>query len=122
MLVVLALSIAVANAPSSEFAACMQRAGQVSADMLSCGSEEVRRIDGRMNRAYRLLMTRLPRAEQRRLRTEQRAWLKHHVTEVDRLAADPNEGSIAFLQSQNFELQDLGERTALLEKKVAALR
>jgi uncharacterized protein YecT (DUF1311 family) len=53
-----------------------------------------------------------------RLQREQGAWLKHHLREAHRLAADPNTGSGAFLVSEGFELDDLTARTLELEKRV----
>ncbi|WP_348642961.1 hypothetical protein [Mesorhizobium sp. B2-3-12] len=52
------------------------------------------------------------------MQREQRAWLKQHLREAHRLAADPNNGSAAFLDSQGFELDDLSVRTTELEKRV----
>ena len=58
------------------------------------------------------------RAERTGLQREQRAWLKHHLAETARLAADPDNGSVAFLDSQSFELDDLSKRTLELEARV----
>ena len=71
-----------------------------------------------LNAAYNTLMHREHGAERTRLQREQRAWLKHHLRETHRLAADPDNGSAAFLSSQGFELDDLSARTAELEKRV----
>ncbi|MBZ9738125.1 lysozyme inhibitor LprI family protein [Mesorhizobium sp. CO1-1-4] len=85
--------------------------------MLDCREIEIDKFDVRLNAAYNTLMQREHGAE-RTLQREQRAWLKHHLREAHRLAADPNNGSAAFLDSQGSELDDLSARTAELEKRV----
>jgi uncharacterized protein YecT (DUF1311 family) len=56
------------------------------------------------------------------LQSEQRAWLKHHLSETHGLVVNPNNGSAAFIDSQAFELDDLSERTLTLEKRVGMAR
>lgn len=48
--------------------------------------------------------------------------MKHHLSETHRLAADPNNGSVGFLDSQAFELKDIADRALLLEKRAQASR
>jgi uncharacterized protein YecT (DUF1311 family) len=103
---------------SPQFDACMKQAGGVSTRMLDCGKKEIDRWDKRLNAAYQTLMHRGTHAERAKLQQEQRAWLRHHLAETRRLAADPNNGSVAFLDSQAFELSDLSGRTLALEKRV----
>lgn len=43
-----------------------------------------------------------------------------HLSETHRLAVDPNNGSVAFLDSQSFEFDDLVQRTLQLEKRVGS--
>ena len=105
--------------PSAVFLACMDHADGVTSAMLECGRAEIDRVDARLNAAYRRLMTTLPAADAVRLHASQRAWLRHHLTETRRLAGAPDTGSLAFVDSQRFELQDLGERTILLERMLA---
>jgi uncharacterized protein YecT (DUF1311 family) len=103
---------------SPEFQACIDHADGVSTAMLDCGHAEIAKWDIRLNAAYRALMNSGNPADQAHLRLEQRAWLKHHLSETHRLAADPDAGSGAFLVSQDFELDDLKARTLVLEKRV----
>jgi len=102
----------------AELKACIDRAGGVSTEMLACGKTQIDKWDVRLNAAYKALLRRGSRAERTRLQREQRAWLKHHLAETARLAADPNNGSVAFLDSQSFELDDLSKRTLELEARV----
>lgn len=116
-----ALSIAAFPASaqqSAEFDACMAQADGVSSKMLDCGKAEIGKWDARLNAAYRTLLHRSADKMRAQLQQEQRTWLKHHLSETHRLAADPNNGSLAFLDSQSFELDDLVERTSQLEKRV----
>lgn len=105
---------------SAEFDACMKRADGVSDSMLGCGKAEIGKWDPRLNAAYQTLLRRLKGADRAQLQQEQRTWLKHHLSETHRLAANPDNGSVAFLESQSFELDDLIERTQVLEKRVDA--
>ena len=107
---------------SPEFDACMDKAEGVSTKMLDCGKTEIDKWDIRLNTAYRALLASSKGEAHAQLQTEQRAWLKHHLSETHRLAADPNNGSVAFLDSQAFELKDIADRTLLLEKRATASR
>ena len=105
---------------SAEFDACMAQAEGVSSKMLDCGKAEIDKWDARLNAAYRTLLKGAADEKRAHLQQEQRTWLKHHLSETRRLATDPNNGSVAFLDSQSFELDDLVQRTLLLEKRVNA--
>nr|WP_146984703.1 lysozyme inhibitor LprI family protein [Bradyrhizobium macuxiense] len=107
---------------SAEYDACMDKAEGVSTKMLDCGKAEIDKWDARLNTAYQALLASSKGEAHAQLLTEQRAWLKHHLSETHRLAADPNNGSVAFLDSQAFELKDIADRTLLLEKRVQASR
>ncbi|RXH18345.1 lysozyme inhibitor LprI family protein [Bradyrhizobium guangzhouense] len=103
---------------SAEFDACVAEADGVSSKMLDCGKAEINKWDVRLNAAYQTLLHRSVDKTRARLQEQQRAWLKHHLSETRRLAADPDNGSVAFLDSQSFELDDLVARTLQLEKRV----
>jgi uncharacterized protein YecT (DUF1311 family) len=103
---------------TAEFDACMAQAAGVSSKMLDCGHAEIDRWDRRLNSAYQKLLKREKGAARVKLQREQRDWLKRHLRETERLAADPNNGSVAFLDSQAFELDDLSSRTLELEKRL----
>ncbi|RAZ85536.1 hypothetical protein DPM33_29200 [Mesorhizobium hawassense] len=102
----------------AEMKACIDRSAGVTEAMLNCGKAEIDKFDVRLNAAYNTLMQGEHGPERARLQREQRAWLKHHLQEAHRLAADPDNGSAAFLTSQGFELDDLSTRTVELEKRV----
>ena len=103
---------------SAEFDACVAQADGVSSKMLDCGKAEIDKWDVRLNAAYQTLMHRSEDKTQAQLQQEQRTWLKPQWTETHRLAADPDNGSVAVLDSQSFELDDLVARTLQLEKRV----
>lgn len=86
--------------------------------MLECHKAEVGRWDPRLNAAYQTLLHRYKDKERAQLQQEQRAWLKHHLSETHRLAAQPDIGDAAFEMSESFELDDLIKRTLALEKLV----
>ncbi|MGN6769944.1 MAG: lysozyme inhibitor LprI family protein [Rhizobiaceae bacterium] len=117
-LVLIALTRPAFAQSAEEMKACIDRTGGVSTEMLKCGKAEIDKWDARLNAAYKTLMDRKHGSERTRFQNEQRAWLKHHLREVNRLAADPNNGSMAFIESQSFELGDLSARTLELEKRV----
>ncbi|HVV42932.1 MAG TPA: lysozyme inhibitor LprI family protein [Nitrobacter sp.] len=123
VLIAIAVSPALADPPTleqseTEFKACVDQSGGISTEMLKCGKAQIDKWDARLNAAYKTLMLHEHGAGRARLQREQRAWLKHHLRETRRLAVDPNNGSVAFLDSQAFELDDLSTRTLELEKRV----
>lgn len=107
---------------SAAYDACMDKAEGVSTKMLACGKAEIDKWDTRLNTAYQALLATSTGEAHAQLQTEQRAWLKHHLSETHRLAEDPNNGSVAFLDSQAFELKDIADRTLVLEKRAHDLR
>jgi uncharacterized protein YecT (DUF1311 family) len=90
--------------------------------MLDCGKVEIGKWDALLNAAYATLLHNSKGEDRAHLQSEQRAWLKHHLSETHRLAVNPNNGSAAFIDSQAFELHDLSERTLTLEKRVRMAR
>jgi uncharacterized protein YecT (DUF1311 family) len=109
---------AFAQQSDSEMAACVDRANGATDEMLDCGKAEIGKWDARLNAAYQTLLHRESGAGRTRLQTEQKAWLRHHLKETHRLAADPDTGSGAFMLSQGFELDDITKRTLALEQRV----
>lgn len=104
---------------SAQFSACLDQAAGAAGAMLDCHKAEIGRWDPRLNAAYQTLMHRYKDPQRAQLQQEQRAWLKHHLSETHRLAAQPEDiGDAAFLQSEYFELDDLIQRTLTLEKLV----
>lgn len=117
-----ALCIAAFHASAQEsaaFSTCLDQAAGASEKMLECHKAEVGRWDPRLNAAYQTLLHRYKDKQRVQLQQEQRAWLKHHLSETHRLAAQPEDiGDAAFLESESFELDDLIKRTLALEKLV----
>ncbi|TPN75016.1 DUF1311 domain-containing protein [Mesorhizobium sp. CU2] len=101
-----------------EMSACVDKANGVSSAMLDCGKAEVDRWDARLNAAYQTLLHRENGVKRQRLQAEQKAWLRHHLKETRRIAADPDTGSGALMLSQGFELDDITKRTLILEGRV----
>ncbi|SFS13898.1 Uncharacterized conserved protein YecT, DUF1311 family [Dyella sp. OK004] len=102
----------------AEFSACLDQASGVPWKMSECHKAEIGRWDPRLNAAYQTLLRRFKDKERAQLQQEQRAWLKHHLSETHRLAAQPDIGDAAFEVSESFELDDLIKRTLALEKLV----
>jgi uncharacterized protein YecT (DUF1311 family) len=107
---------------SSEFQACITESEGGTDRMLGCGKVEIDKWDARLNAAYSTLLHDSKGEDRAHLQSEQRAWLKHHLSETHRLAVNPINGSAAFIDSQAFELHDLSERTLTLEKRVRMAR
>ena len=103
---------------SAEFIACLDQASGASSKMSECHKAEVGRWDPRLNAAYQTLLHRFKGEDRAQLQQEQRAWLKHHLSETHRLAAQPDIGDAAFMVSAAFELDDLMKRTLAREKLV----
>ena len=101
-----------------EMSACVDKANGVSSAMLDCGQAEVDKWDARLNSAYQTLLHRENGVKRERLQAEQKAWLRHHLKETHRIAADPDTGSGALMLSQGFELDDITKRTLALEQRV----
>ncbi|MGL3208070.1 lysozyme inhibitor LprI family protein [Bradyrhizobium sp. BR 1433] len=83
---------------SAAYDACMDKAEGVSTKMLDCGRTEIDQWDTRLNAAYQALLVSSKGEAHAQLLREQRTWLKHHLSETHRLAADPDNGSVAFLE------------------------
>jgi uncharacterized protein YecT (DUF1311 family) len=112
-------TMSVSAQESAEFSACLDQAAGASGEILECHKAEIGRWDPRLNAAYQTLLHRYKDKERVQLQQEQRAWLKHHLSETHRLAAQPEDiGDAAFLLSESFELDDLIKRTLTLEKLV----
>jgi uncharacterized protein YecT (DUF1311 family) len=107
---------------SPDFQACITQSEGGTDKMLDCGKVEIDKWDARLNAAYSTLLHNSKGEDRAHLQSEQRAWLKHHLSETHRLAVNPNNGSAAFIDSQSFELNDLSERTLTLEKRVRMAR
>ena len=107
---------------SPDFQACITQSEGGTDKMLDCGKVEIGKWDALLNAAYATLLHNSKGEDRAHLQSEQRAWLKHHLSETHRLAVNPNNGSAAFVDSQAFELHDLSERTLTLEKRVRMAR
>ncbi|HEX4736200.1 MAG TPA: lysozyme inhibitor LprI family protein [Allosphingosinicella sp.] len=61
--------------------------------MGQCIELEVERQEGRLNEAYRLVISRLPAARQAALRASERAWVKARRAECDRIYREMEGGT-----------------------------
>lgn len=59
-----------------EYQACVDGTGGETAALQACGDEELAWQDARLNRLYKLVMSKLPEADRTKLRSAQRVWLK----------------------------------------------
>jgi uncharacterized protein YecT (DUF1311 family) len=121
---VLGAALCIAAFPASaqnetaQFTACLDQAAGVPWKMSACHKAEVDRWDPRLNAAYQTLLHRYKGEQRAQLQQAQRTWLKHHLSEGHRLAAQPDIGDAAFEESEGFEVDDLINRTLELEKLV----
>lgn len=81
-------------APSGQHAACMEKAGGVTADMVACITAEYERQDKRLNDAYAAARERVGEARQTALRDVQRAWLRFRDLNCA-FVDDPDGGTLA---------------------------
>ncbi|WP_242108041.1 lysozyme inhibitor LprI family protein [Luteimonas aquatica] len=93
---------------------CIGAAGAVTPAMQDCISKEYEYQDARLNKAYKVLMAKLPDAEKTKLREEERKWL------AERDAACPLEpygGQAQRLESNECALKVVAKRAAELEAR-----
>jgi uncharacterized protein YecT (DUF1311 family) len=109
---------AVEAAYSAEHRRCLQASGGGDVPMMDCNSAEFSRQDTALNRVYRALLVRLPKAEAQRVRVSQRAWLRAGKTYCDRSIGLPfrSWGTLERLRWSNCNLERTIRRTVLLQR------
>lgn len=80
---------------SADYDRCMDGSGGVTANMRDCSEAEGRRLDVRLDGAYRSAMARLPAASARaRLRALERRWVTTRYRHCDRDARSERGGTL----------------------------
>ena len=87
----------------------------VTLAMADCLQAELRRADGRLNRAYGATMQRLPARRKVTLRTAQRAWLKRRDATCDKVTG-PDKGTIQQLDYPSCLIDQTDKRTVWLRR------
>lgn len=91
----------------------------VTVAMAGCTNEELQKQDARLNRAYKAVMARRSKAEQAKLRTVQRAWIKRRDAECQE---DLTGGTIDMLNIGGCHLSMTTVRAVELERMVKGKR
>ncbi|HEY4582368.1 MAG TPA: lysozyme inhibitor LprI family protein [Lysobacter sp.] len=98
---------------SAAYGRCMARASGVTASMIACITTEYRRVDARLNAAYRIALRQRPDRRDALVRAE-RAWLAYRTANCD-YYLDPDGGTLARVEANGCVLRMTAERTAELE-------
>lgn len=88
----------------------------VTSAMLDCNSLEIDRQDDTLNRTYRAVMARMPKAKQTKLRSSERAWIKSSDARCVAVGNDAGGGSAAGLAFSSCTLSEIVKRTMWLER------
>jgi uncharacterized protein YecT (DUF1311 family) len=109
---------AVEAAYSTEHRRCIDASGGGDAAMMECNGAEYSRQDAALNRAYRALLARVPKAEAARVRASQRAWLRAGRTVCHRSIGMPFRrwGTLERLRWSNCNLDRTIRRRVMLER------
>ena len=100
--------------PSEQHTACMEKAGGVTADMVSCITAEYERQDKRLNDAYAAARERVGKGRDAALRDVQRAWLHFRDLNCD-FRNDPDGGTLARVEANHCMLSMTAARADELE-------
>jgi uncharacterized protein YecT (DUF1311 family) len=113
------ITLAIAGAPFSAFAAdapqtkqyatCMDKTGTTTAGMVDCASAETKRQDARLNIAYKALIADLPPARKTQLQEVQRTWIKFRDANCA-FYADPDGGTLALVDGNLCVMTSTTER------------
>lgn len=97
-----------------EYQACVDGTGGETAALQACGDEELAWQDARLNRLYKLVMSKLPEADRTKLRSAQRVWLK----QTDQTCAwdASTQGQGQMLDAQSCRLNRTTNRADELQK------
>lgn len=94
--------------------ACLEKAGGVHFEMLTCARDEYQRQDARLNAAYKKATTDISPVRQNQLLEAQRAWVKYRDAYALFLY-DPDGGQIAQLDSNTWMVTATASRANELE-------
>lgn len=96
------------------YGACLDKSGGVTAAMQDCMHEEYAYQDKRLNRAYQILLKRLPPAEREKLRNEERRWIAQRD---EKCVVDPEGGTAQLVEAGDCRLVETIKRADELEAR-----
>lgn len=99
---------------TAQFAACMDKAGGVTASMIDCIGAETQRHDVRLNKAYKEVMAQLTPARKKQLLQAQRTWLKFRQENCN-FYDDPDGGTLARVNANECFMSATAARAKELE-------
>jgi uncharacterized protein YecT (DUF1311 family) len=94
----------------------MEQSGGVTAEMLECSSNELRRQDSLLNEAYSQAIAALNAPQKNLLREAQRAWIAYRDTTCSFMAKLGDRGTMASLIDSGCFLQTTAERARWLKQ------
>lgn len=97
-----------------QYAACMDKSGGRTMDMIECITAETQRQDARLNSAYKTVMAELASGRKKQLLEAQRAWIKFRDTNCS-FYDDPDGGTLARVNANGCMLTATAERARELE-------
>lgn len=96
------------------YAACMERSGGVTMDMLNCISDELSLQDARLNDAYKTLRSQLSAPRKEELQGVQRLWIRYRDANCS-FYHDPEGGTLHRVMANECMLRETAERATELE-------
>ena len=99
---------------SKQYGTCMDKSGATTMGMIECITEEARRQDARLNKAYKALMADLSPARQAQLQQVQRTWIKYRDANCG-FYNDPDGGSLARVSANDCMMTTTTSRASELE-------
>jgi uncharacterized protein YecT (DUF1311 family) len=87
----------------------------ITSGMIECTQAELTFQDGKLNQAYRMVMTRLPAARQAELRQEQRAWIRSRDAICERERRQAGDGTLSHVAWLDCLVSETIKRTKTLE-------
>ena len=100
---------------SQQHAACMDKSGGTTMDMIECITAETQRQDTRLNKAYKGAMAELSPARKKQLLEAQRAWLKFRDANCV-FYNDPDGGTLARVNANDCMMTATAARAGELER------
>lgn len=95
---------------------CVKAAAGAFPATMECIASEYEIQDGRLNQAYRMVMTRLPTARRASLRTAQRGWISQRNTKCQRAWDEAGGGQASDMERTSCLLRETIARTMWLER------
>ena len=107
------------NGVRLSYGACLDRSNGITSSMLDCNGKEQSYQDKRLNAAYRGLMAGLPEDKRRKLRQEERGWIK----ERDGTCVEPKDsGTARDLDYSNCFLNETAKQATKLQDMLKAIK